>query len=130
MSEEEQLPNEEELRRALEEQLRNARVDDLLVQSTVSLINLSARRIAVEDERDLEQAKLGIDAVKALVDFLPEQVRGQVREALTQLQFQFAQVAGPGSAQSASESHEPESPAGTGSSGGGASGLWTPPGVG
>ena len=39
-------PNEEELRRRLEDELRKLRVQDVLLQSVVSLINLTSRRIA------------------------------------------------------------------------------------
>ena len=93
---EEGQPSEEELRAALEEQMRQVRVEDLLVQSVASLVNLSARRIAKEDERDLGQAKLGIDAVSAVVDLLPEEVAAQVRNALSELQVLYARTAGHG----------------------------------
>ncbi|MGH2951162.1 MAG: hypothetical protein ACRDKX_03865, partial [Solirubrobacterales bacterium] len=55
-------PDEEELQRRLEEQLRKVRVQDLLLESAASLLNLAARRIAKEDERDLEQGRIGIEA--------------------------------------------------------------------
>ena len=122
MSEDQQVPDEEELRRALEEQMRNARVEDLLVQSTVSLINLSARRIAIEEERDLGQARLGIDAVAALVDLLPEEVTAQVRDALSQLRLQFAQISGNAKTDASDQVEAPSKQPGS-------SGLWTPPGV-
>ena len=85
--------NEEELRAALEDELRKVRVQDLLVQSAASIVNLTARRIGKEDERDLEQARVGIDAVRALVDLLPDEPARQVREALSQLQVLYAQAA-------------------------------------
>lgn len=86
-------PTEEEIRAALDEQMRQVRVEDLLVQSVASLVNLSARRIAKEDERDLAQAKLGIDAVRAVVDLLPEEIAAQVRDALSELQVLYARTA-------------------------------------
>ena len=61
-------PSEEEVRARIEEQLRKVRVQDLLLESVVSVINLAARRIAKEDERDLDQARAGIEAVRRLVD--------------------------------------------------------------
>ena len=57
-------PNEEELRARLEDELRKLRVQDVLLQSVVSLINLTSRRIAKEDEQDLEQARIGIEAIQ------------------------------------------------------------------
>jgi hypothetical protein len=89
-------PSEEEIRASLEEELRKLRVQDLLMQSVASIANLTARRIGKEDERDLEQARVGIDAVRALVDLLPEEAAHQVREALSQLQVLYAQAAGGG----------------------------------
>ena len=135
-------PGEEELRRALEEQMRNTRVEELLVQSVVSLINLSARRVAIEDERDLHQAKLGIDAVRALLDLLPPEIAEQVRQALSQLQLEFAQAAGGGDSTGdpggGRAEGKPEGSTQTTQSGGNQSPaggpeparskLWTPPG--
>ena len=92
-------PSQEELRARLEEQLRNLRVQDLIVESVVSVLNLTARRIAKEDERDLEQGRIGIDAVRAWVDLLPEDAANQIRQALSELQLLYAQAieeGGPG----------------------------------
>ena len=68
-------PSEEELRAQIEEELRTVRVQDLLLESVVSVLNLTARRIAKEDERDLEQARVGIEAVRAVVDLLEPEPR-------------------------------------------------------
>lgn len=89
----EQPPSEEELRARIEEQLRKVRVQDLLVDSAASIVNLTARRIAKEDERDLEQARVGIEAVRALVDLLEGDVADQVRTALSELQLLYARAA-------------------------------------
>jgi hypothetical protein len=82
-------PDQEELQRRLEQQLREIRVQDLLLESVASILNLSARRIGKEDERDLEQARVGIDAVRAVIDLLDEGPREQVREALAQVQMLY-----------------------------------------
>jgi hypothetical protein len=105
-------PSEEELRARLEDELRKLRVQDVLLQSVVSLINLTSRRIAKEDEQDLEQARVGIEAVRALVDLLDAEPAQQVRNALSELQMHYARVAG-------------ETPGGE--PGGGASGGEAPP---
>jgi hypothetical protein len=87
----EQMPqSEEEVRARIEEQIRNLRVQDLMVESVVSVLNLTARRIAKEDERDLDQARIGIDAVKAWVDLLPDDAATQIRNALSELQMLYA----------------------------------------
>jgi hypothetical protein len=92
---------EEEVRARIEEQIRNLRVQDLMVESVVSVLNLTARRIAKEDERDLDQARIGIDAVKAWVDLLPDEAATQIRNALSELQMLYAAaVEGGGTGQS------------------------------
>jgi hypothetical protein len=88
-----QQPSEEELRARIEEQLRNVRVQDLLVESAASIVNLTARRIAKADEQDLDQARVGIEAVRALVDLLEGDVAQQIRGALSELQVLYARAA-------------------------------------
>ena len=92
----EQPPTEEEIQRALEEQLRRVRVQDLLLESVASILNLSARRIAKPDEQDLEQGRIGIEAVRAVVDLLEPEAQAQVREALSQVQMLYARESGGG----------------------------------
>lgn len=85
-------PTEEELRAHLEEQLRQVRVEDLLIESAASIVNLTVRRIAKPDEQDLEQARVGIEAVRALVDLVEGEVAGQIRAALSDLQLLYARA--------------------------------------
>lgn len=129
-------PSEEEIRARLEEQIRNLRVEDLLVESAVSVLNLTARRVAKEDERDLEQARVGIDAVRAWLELLPEQPASQIRNALSELQMLYAQQAEGAEPGEVAEGEEPpappagERPAGEPPRRGGEPPprLWTPPG--
>ncbi len=129
-------PSQEELRARLEEQLRKLRVQDLMVESVVSLLNLTARRIAKEDERDLEQAKLGIDAVRAWLDLLPEEAASQIRNALSELQVLYAQIVEGGGPEGEGEDEpgpqQPETPEQPreqpGRPGEPPPRLWTPPG--
>ncbi len=86
-------PSQEEMRARLEEQLRNLRVEDLMVESVVSVLNLTARRIAKEDERDLEQGRVGIEAIRAWVELLPKEAADQIRSALAELQLLYANAA-------------------------------------
>jgi hypothetical protein len=137
----EEAPSEEELRKRLEEELRRLRVQDVLLQSVVSLINLSSRRIGKEDERDLEQARVGIEAVRALVDLLDREPAQQVRNALSELQMEYAKQAGEGPAEASQPGEAPAEQAAP-SEGERAAprqgaegaprkpppGLWTPPG--
>jgi hypothetical protein len=85
--------SEEELRARIEEGLRKVRVQDVLLESVVTIVNLTARRIAKEDERDLEQARVGVESIKAVVDLLEPEAQAQVRNALSELQVLYARAA-------------------------------------
>ncbi len=103
---------EEEARAAVEEQLAKVKVQDLLLESVVGILNLAARRIAKPDERDLEQGKLGIDAVRAVVELLPGEPQKAVRDALAELQMLYAREtsAGEASSKSGEEAAAPGAP--------------------
>jgi hypothetical protein len=126
-------PTQEEMRERLEEQLRKVRVQDLLLESVVSVLNLAARRIGKEDERDLEQGRIGIEAVRALMGLLDPEPAEQVRSALTEVQMLYAKQAGPAGPAGEAEAGEPEKPGQEPAPGGGQgqrpSRLWTPPGT-
>ena len=125
-------PTEEELRAALEEQMKKITVKDVLLQTVITLINVSARKLGLagdEGEKDLAEAKRGIDAVRALVPLLPEQEQTAVREPLSQLQMAYAREAG-ASAQRTEHSAQEEAPAPEDDERAKArSKIWTPPGT-
>ena len=88
--------SDEELRAAYEAELARIRVDDVLIQTIVSLLNLGARRAGLTgegEEPDFEQVRLAIEGTRALMP-LVEPVLGpdakQVRDALSQLQLAYA----------------------------------------
>jgi hypothetical protein len=108
-------PTEEELRAAMEEQMRRIRVQDVVLQTVATLVNLGGRRLGLApeaaDERDLQQAHLAIEATRALLPLLgPEEARA-VREALSQLQVAYAREAGGQSAEAEAPPGAGESPA-------------------
>ena len=81
--------NEEEIREAL----KKLRVEDVLLQTAATLIDLAARRmgLAEEDgEKQMDQAKLAIDAIRALQPLMTEEQQAAVREPLSQLQMAYA----------------------------------------
>ena len=122
-------PSDEELRAQLEEEIRKVRVEDLLLQSVASILNLSARRIAKDDERDLDQAKVGIDAARAVVDLLPDEPRKQVEQAISELQLLYARETAGGTAEEGEGEGErggEQKPDGEPPKAKGDSGLWTP----
>lgn len=101
MSEEQREPTEEEIRAAYEAEIKKVRVEDVVVQTVVSLINLGGRKAGLapgaEDERDLDQVRQAIEAVRALLPQV-EGVLGpdlpRVRDALSQLQLAYARLSG------------------------------------
>ena len=85
-------PTEEQIQ-AFEEQLKRLRVEDVLVQTLVTFVNLGARRLGLTGEpesRDLDQAKLAIEGARALMPLVPSEELGPIRDALSQLQMAFA----------------------------------------
>jgi len=85
-------PSEEQIR-AFEEQLKRLRVEDVLVQTLVTFVNLGARRLGLTGEpesRDLDQAQLAIEGARALMPLVPADELGPIRDALSQLQVAFA----------------------------------------
>jgi hypothetical protein len=105
MSEQEpRQPTDEELAAAYEAQLKQIRVEDVLIQTLVSLLNLGGRKAGLgvggvpnEDERDPEQVRQAIEGVRALlpvVEPLLGSDAGQIREALSQLQLAYTKIAG------------------------------------
>jgi hypothetical protein len=104
-------PTDEELAAAYEAQLKQIRVEDVLIQTLVSLLNLGGRRAGLsagtEDERDPEQVRQAIEGVRALlpiVEPLLGQDAAQIREALSQLQLAYTRIAGGKGDQSAESS--------------------------
>lgn len=92
--------SEEELR-ALEAEMDRITVDDVLLQTLVSLINLGARKVGVAGpegpEPDLEQARQAIEGARALMPLLESRHADQlkpVREALSRLQMAYVQRSG------------------------------------
>src|SRR6476469_2090484 len=126
-------PSEEEVRAALEAEMKRIKVDDIVLQTVVSLINLGGRRAGLapgtEEERDLDQVHTAIEAVRALLPLLerdPEVAKelGPIRDAVSQLQLAYAQLSGggePGKPLQPGEEAKPD--AGPAQSSGR---LWTP----
>jgi len=118
MSEQEQQPREpteDELRAAYEQQLKQIKVDDVLVQTVLSLINLGSLRAGVvpgnEGEADPQQLRQAIEGVRALLP-LVEPALGpdarQIRDAVSRLQMEYARLAGAGAPQADAEQPAPE----------------------
>ena len=122
-----QQPTEEELRAAYEAEIKKLRIEDVVMQTIVSLVNLGGRKAGLapgtEDERDPQQLQMAIDTAKALLPFVEEQLgpdAAQIRNALSQLQMAYAQSSGGGGGEpAAQEAPKPETPPASGK-------LWVP----
>lgn len=122
-----QEPSEEELREAL----KQLKVEDVVLQTVVTLVNLTGRKLTEEGDKDLDQARQGIEAVRALLPLCPQEELGPIKDAVSQIQMIYVRETGGGGgepAEAASPQPEqpqqpepPEPPAQP-------SRIWTPPG--
>ena len=96
--------NEEELAQQLAEELRRLRVEDVLIQTLITVSSIGYRRLGLtedtRDDRDLQQAKLAIDTMGALTPILesvvPEDLIRDFSQSVAPLQLAYAQAAGEG----------------------------------
>jgi hypothetical protein len=117
MSTTEPEPSEEELRAAYEAEIKRIRVEHVLLEHVVTLVNLGMRRTGLqpgtEDERDPEQVQVAIDAIRAVLPLLersaPAQV-GPIRDALSQLQLAYVRIGGAPPSASTEPSGDPAPP--------------------
>ncbi len=121
--------SEEELREAYEAELARIRVEDVLVQTVVSLLNLAARKAGLaggDEDPDFEQVRQAIDGTRALLP-LVEPALGpeakQVRDALSQLQMAYARS---GAKPPPGAPEPPPAPGATGGAAPSSGRLWVP----
>jgi hypothetical protein len=98
---------EEELR-AIEAEMQRVTVDDVLLQTIVTLLNLGARKAGLggppgepQAEPDLDQVRQAVEGARALMPLVEARhgdQLGPVRDALSQLQMFYAQRATGGEA--------------------------------
>ncbi|HEY5285610.1 MAG TPA: hypothetical protein VIJ50_00725 [Solirubrobacteraceae bacterium] len=102
-------PSEDELRAAYEAELNRISSAEMIIQTTVSLINIAGRRLGLapaagagegaatpDGERDLEQVRDAIDGASALMPILERRMPGELRplrDAIAQLQVAYAREA-------------------------------------
>src|SRR5438552_1376602 len=101
MADEEQpQPTEEELLEQLQAEYEKLQVSDVLVQTVFSVSSLGWRSLG-EEHRDLAQAQLAIDALRALVPVLEGAVPGQVGtdfdQMIVNMQLAYANAVAAGS---------------------------------
>jgi len=131
MSTEEPEFTEEELR-AIEAEMQRVTVDDVLLRTIVTLLNLGARKAGLagqpgeaQPEPDLDQVRQAVEGARALIPLVEgahgEQL-GSVRDALSRLQMFYAQHATGGGAAPAGGETPTKDPGPAQSSGR----LWVP----
>jgi len=76
----------------LVDELRKAKVEDMVMHSASLFASLAYGKLS-EEARDLEQARLAVDALQALVALLPEELRGDFRQVVSNLQLAYADAA-------------------------------------
>jgi hypothetical protein len=90
---ESEQPTEAEFAARLQEELRRLRVSDLLVQTLYTVSSLGYQKLAAE-QRDLPQARLAIEALRALLPVLegevPDEVRRDFGQVVANMQLAYA----------------------------------------
>jgi hypothetical protein len=94
------------------------KVDDVLLSTAVSLVNLAGIRLT--EQRDLGQAKEAIDAARAVLPLCPEEQIGPIKDALSQVQMLYVRESGAPPAEPAPSEEDERAKA--------RSKIWTPPG--
>ena len=93
--------SEEEVARQLAEELRNLKVEDVLISVLIQVSAIGYRRLGLteetKDDRDLPQAKLAIDTMKALMpvlsDVVPADLIRDFEQSVANLQLAYAKAA-------------------------------------
>jgi hypothetical protein len=93
--------SEEEVARELAEELRKLKVEDVLLSVLIQISAIGYRRLGLteetKDDRDLAQAKLAIDTMKALMPVLGEVVPADLirefEQSVASLQLAYAKAA-------------------------------------
>jgi predicted nucleic acid-binding protein len=93
VTDEQKQQSDEELLKQVEEELRKLKVSDLLVQMLYTVSSLGYRKLSAED-RDLDQARLAIESLRAVLPVLEgsisEDVMRDFRQVTANLQLAYA----------------------------------------
>jgi hypothetical protein len=102
VSEQDPDPQEQErLARELADELRKLKVEDVLLNTLVTVSSIGYRRLGLTPEtrenRDLEQARLAIETMRAvtpvLEKFIPDELIRDFNQSVANLQLAYAQAA-------------------------------------
>ena len=91
----EAAPNEQEVMAQLQEELRRLKVSDVLVQTVVTVSSLGFHKLERET-RDLDQVRLAVESLRALVPaltgFVPEDAVRDFNQMVANLQLAYAKA--------------------------------------
>ena len=95
------MAEQERLARELAEEMRKLRVEDVLIQTLVTVSSMGFRRLGLTDEtkgdRDLEQSRLAIETMRApmpvLEQVLPTELVRDFGSSVANLQLAYAKAA-------------------------------------
>jgi hypothetical protein len=96
--------DEDQIAGQLAEELRRLRIEDVLIQTLITISSIGYRRLGLTSDtrgdRDLQQAKLAIDTMAALTPVLekvvPDELIRDFNQSVASLQLAYAQAAGEG----------------------------------
>jgi hypothetical protein len=89
---------DEELKARLEDELKRLQVSDVVLQSCYTISSLGyAKMTGPAEERDLEQARLAVDALRALTPVLegavPPEITRDLAQVTANMQLAYAKAA-------------------------------------
>jgi hypothetical protein len=80
-----QQPTEEQLLDAL----RQIKVEDVVVQTVATLVNLAGQKLSVEGAKDPAEAQKAIDAARHMLPLVPDEAQTPIQNALDQVQMLY-----------------------------------------
>jgi hypothetical protein len=93
--------DQEQVARELAEELRRLRVEDILIQTLITISSVGYRRLGLtedsKEDRDLGQAKLAIETMQALTpvleDVVPAELIADFKQSVATMQLAYAEAA-------------------------------------
>jgi hypothetical protein len=93
--------DQEQLARELADELRRLRIEDVLIQTLITISSIGYRRLGLtedtKDDRDLGQARLAIETMTALTpvldDVVPAELIRDFQQSVASLQLAYAEAA-------------------------------------
>jgi hypothetical protein len=111
------VADEEEVARELAEELRKLRVEEVLIQTLVTISSIGYRRLGLTEEtkgdRDLEQSRLAIEILRAatpvLAQVVPPDLIRDLEQSVANLQLAYARAATTGGGAEPAEADDGDS---------------------